>query len=163
VADRRLGRAATSTCAIGSFIAPLIRYHKVDIAQASCYSMFVWLLRHPGLIFGGMLADRLTKRWPGGRADLSAVMFFIAAPLTYLAVDAGPGNPMGFAVPMALGVAASRLLLDHVFPIRDGRPSLRGMAVATYFCAMYLLGASLRSIVMGKLSAPCSRPPPLPA
>jgi MFS family permease len=31
-------------------------------------------------------------------------------------------------------------------------PSLRGTAMATYFCAMYLLGASLGPVVMGKLS-----------
>jgi MFS family permease len=142
--------------AIGSFIAPLmIRYHKVDIAEAGYYSMFVYGFSGiPGLIFGGVLADRLTKRWPGGRMILSAVMFFLAAPLTYLAVDAGPGNPMGFAVPMALGVAAMYVYYSTTYStIQDlVEPSLRGMAMATYFCAMYLLGASLGPIVMGKLS-----------
>jgi len=142
--------------AIGSFIAPLmIRYHKVDIAQAGYYSMFVYGFSGiPGLIFGGVLADRLTKRWPGGRMILSAVMFFLAAPLTYLAIDAGPGNPMGFAVPMALGVAAMYVYYSTTYStIQDlVEPSLRGIAMATYFCAMYLLGASLGPVVMGKLS-----------
>jgi MFS family permease len=142
--------------AIGSFIAPLIiRYHKVDIAQAGYYSMVVYGLSGiPGLIFGGALADRLTKRWLGGRMILSGVMFLIAAPLTYLAVNAGPGNPMGFAIPMALGVAAMYVYYSTTYStIQDlVEPSLRGMAMATYFCAMYLLGASLGPVVMGRLS-----------
>jgi len=142
--------------AIGTFIAPLmIRYHEVDIAQAGYYAMFVYGLSGiPGLIFGGMLADRLTRRWLGGRMVLSAAMFFVAAPLTYLAIDAGPGHPMGFAIPMALGVAAMYVYYSTTYStIQDlVEPSLRGMAMATYFCAMYLLGASLGPVVMGKLS-----------
>lgn len=142
--------------AIGSFIAPLlIRYHKVDIAEAGLYSMVVYGFSGiPGLIFGGMLADYLTKRWPGGRMLLSAVMFFIAVPLTYLAVAAGPGNPMGFSIPMALGVAAMYVYYSTTYStIQDlVEPSLRGMAMATYFCAMYLLGASLGPILLGLLS-----------
>jgi MFS family permease len=108
----------------------------------------------PGLIFGGMLADLLTRRWLGGRMVLSAATFFVAAPLTYLAVDAGPGSPLGFAVPMALGVAAMYVYYSTTYStIQDlVEPSLRGMAMATYFCAMYLLGASLGPIVMGRLS-----------
>jgi MFS family permease len=142
--------------AIGSFIAPLIiRYHRVDIAHAGYYSMVVYGFSGiPGLIFGGMLADKLTKRWPGGRMILAGVAFLIAAPLTYLAVDAGPGNPMAFAVPMALGVAAMYVYYSTTYStIQDlVEPSLRGMAMASYFCAMYLLGASLGPVVMGKLS-----------
>lgn len=142
--------------AIGSFIAPLIiRYHHVDIAQAGYYSMAVYGFSGiPGLIFGGVLADYLTRRWPGGRMLLSAGMFFIAAPLTYLAVDAGPGNPMGFAVPMGFGVAAMYVYYSTTYStIQDlVEPSLRGIAMATYFCAMYLLGASLGPVVMGRLS-----------
>jgi MFS family permease len=142
--------------AIGSFIAPLmIRYHKVDIAEAGLYSMVVYGFSGiPGLIFGGLLADYLTKRWPGGRMLLSAVMFFVAAPLTYFAVAAGPGNPMGFSIPMALGVAAMYVYYSTTYStIQDlVEPSLRGIAMATYFCAMYLLGASLGPIVLGWLS-----------
>jgi MFS family permease len=142
--------------AIGSFLPLLlIRYHNVDIAQAGYYSMVIYGLSGiPGLVFGGMLADSLTKRWLGGRMILAGVMFFIAAPLTYIAIDAGPGNPMGFAIPMSLGVAAMYVYYSTTYStIQDlVEPSLRGMAMATYFCAMYLLGASLGPIVMGRLS-----------
>lgn len=142
--------------AIGSFIAPLVmRYHKVDIAEAGYYSMAVYGLSGiPGLLFGGMLADKLTKRWAGGRMVLSGVMFFIAVPLTFLALQAAPGEKMAFAIPLGLGVAAMYVYYSTTYStIQDlVEPSLRGMAMATYFCAMYLLGASLGPVLLGKLS-----------
>ena len=81
-------------------------------------------------------------------------MFFVAAPLTYLALLAAPGSSAGFAVPMALGVAAMYVYYSTTYStIQDlVEPSLRGTAMATYFCAMYLLGASLGPILLGKLS-----------
>jgi MFS family permease len=108
----------------------------------------------PGLVFGGMLADALTKKWAGGRMLLSAVMFFIAAPCTYVALLAAPGSAMAFAVPMSLGVAAMYVYYSTTYStIQDlVEPALRGTAMATYFCAMYLLGASLGPILLGKLS-----------
>jgi MFS family permease len=142
--------------AIGGFVVSLMmRYHKVDIADAGNYSMYVYGLSGiPGLLFGGVLADALTKRWAGGRMLLSAGMFFLAAPLTYLALNAAPGDKMGYAVPMALGVACMYVYYSTTYStIQDlVEPSLRGIAMASYFCAMYLLGASLGPIVMGKLS-----------
>jgi MFS family permease len=142
--------------AIGSFLAPLMmRYHGTDIAQAGKYSMVVYGLSGiPGLVFGGVLADYLTKRWPAGRMLLSAGCFFVAAPLTYLAVAAGAGNPMGFAIPMSFGVAAMYVYYSTTYStIQDlVEPSMRGTAMAAYFCAMYLLGASLGPIVLGKMS-----------
>jgi MFS family permease len=142
--------------AIGSFIAPFVmRYHKVDIAVAGYYSMFIYGISGiPGLLFGGVLADALTKRWPGGRMLLSAAMFLLAAPLTYLALDAAPGDKMGYAVPLALGVAAMYVYYSATYStIQDlVEPSLRGTAMAAYFCAMYLLGASLGPVLMGKIS-----------
>jgi MFS family permease len=142
--------------AIGAFLAPLLmRYHKVDIAQAGYHSMIVYGLSGiPGLVFGGMLADAVTKRGTGGRMILSGCMFFAAAPLTYVALESGPGDVSGFVVPMALGVASMYVYYSATYStIQDlVEPSLRGIAMATYFCAMYLLGASLGPVVMGKLS-----------
>jgi MFS family permease len=142
--------------AIGSFLAPLImRYHKVDIAEAGYYSMTVYGLSGiPGLLFGGILADKLTKKGQGGRMMLSAAMFFVAAPLTYLALRAAPGEKMAFAVPLGLGVAAMYVYYSTTYStIQDlVEPSLRGIAMASYFCAMYLLGASLGPLLLGKLS-----------
>jgi MFS family permease len=142
--------------AIGAFLAPLVmRYHHVDIAEAGYYSMVIYGFSGiPGLIFGGVLADRLTRRWSSGRMVLAGCMFLIAVPLTYFALTKASGEKLAFAVPMALGVAAMYVYYSTTYStIQDlVEPSLRGTAMATYFCAMYLLGASLGPIVMGKLS-----------
>ena len=142
--------------AIGSFLLPLMmRYHRMDIAEAGRYSMMIYGFSGiPGLIFGGVLADALTRRSQNARMILSGCMFFVAAPLTYIALESAPGHALAFAVPMGLGVAAMYVYYSTTYStIQDlVEPSLRGMAMATYFCAMYLLGASLGPIVMGKLS-----------
>src|SRR6185436_15865855 len=63
-------------------------------------------------------------------------------------------SPMAFAVPMTLGVAAMYVYYSTTYStIQDlVEPSLRGTAMAVYFFAMYLLGASLGPLVMGWLS-----------
>src|SRR5207249_2004262 len=126
-----------------------------DIAEAGYYSMAIYGLSGiPGLIFGGLWADALTKRWSNGRMILSGCMFLLAAPLTYLGLRSSPGDATSFAIPMALGVTAMYVYYSAVYStIQDLiEPSLRGIAMATYFCAMYLLGASLGPVVMGRLS-----------
>jgi MFS family permease len=61
---------------------------------------------------------------------------------------------MGYVVPMALGVAAMYVYYSTTYStIQDlVEPSLRGTAMATYFCAMYLLGASGGPYLLGMLS-----------
>ena len=142
--------------AISAFLASfLIRHHHVDVARAGTYAMFVYGLSGvPGLFLGGMIADRLTARGPGARMALAAITFLLAAPLTYLGIDAAPGHPMSFAVPMGLGVMCMYAYYSATYStIHDlVEPSMRGTAMAIYFCAMYLLGASLGPVVMGRLS-----------
>jgi len=142
--------------AIGAFLAPLLmRYHKMDIAHAGYYAMAVYGLSGvPGLVLGGLAADALGKRSRRGRMTLSACTFLAAAPLTYAALESPAMSPAGFAVPMSLGVAAMYVYYSATYStIQDlVEPSLRGTAMAAYFCAMYLLGGSLGPIVMGRLS-----------
>lgn len=137
---------------IGSF---LIRYHHVDVARAGSYAMFVYGLSGvPALLLGGRLADRLTRRGPGARMTLASATFFLAAPLTYFGVDAAQGSPLAFAVPMGLGVACMYVYYAATYSTIQElvEPSMRGTAMAIYFCAMYLLGAAIGPVVVGRLS-----------
>ena len=61
---------------------------------------------------------------------------------------------LAFAVPLGLVVAAMYVYYSTTYStIQDlVEPSLRGIAMAIYFCAMYLLGASLGPLLLGKLS-----------
>jgi MFS family permease len=142
--------------AIGGFLTPLLmRHHHLDIVKAASISAVTYGLSGiPGLIFGGMLADRLSRRMPNGRLILSAVTFALAVPLTYLGVAAESGSTGAFLGFMALGIACMYVYYVSTYStIQDlVEPSLRGMAMAIYFFAMYLFGASLGPYALGALS-----------
>ncbi len=146
-----------NTTSLSAFLASfLIRYHHVDIARAGTWAMFVYGLSGvPGLLIGGAIADRLTKRGgAGARMGLACVTFGLAAPLTYAALEAAPGALVAFAIPMGVGMACMYVYYSATYStIHDlFEPQLRGTAMAIYFCAMYLGGAALGPLVMGKLS-----------
>ena len=148
--------------AIGSFLSPfLTRYHYADLAlgeatqQAGFVSMFVnGLAGIPGLLLGGIIGDAIMRRRANGRLLVGAIAILISAPLHYLALGRPPGDTMGFAVLMGLGVAAMYAYYSTVYStIQDViEPSLRGTAMALYFFAMYVLGASLGPVGTGFLS-----------
>ena len=148
--------------AIGSFLSPfLTRYHYADLAigeatrQAGFVSMFVnGLAGIPGLLLGGIIGDAIMRRRANGRLLVGAIAILISAPLHYLALGRPPGDTLGFAVLMGLGVAAMYAYYSTVYStIQDViEPSLRGTAMALYFFAMYVLGASLGPLGTGLAS-----------
>lgn len=148
--------------AIGSFLSPfLTRYHYADLAlgeatrQAGFVAMFVnGLSGIPGLILGGIIGDAIMKRRANGRLLVGAIAILISAPLNYFALGRPPGDVFGFAVLMGLGIAVMYAYYSTVYStIQDViEPSLRGTAMALYFFAMYVLGASLGPIGTGFLS-----------
>lgn len=142
--------------AIGAFLTPLLmRYHQLDIVKAASISAVTYGLSGiPGLLIGGMLADKLSRRMPNGRLVLSAITFALAVPLTYLGIAADKGNTGAFLGFMAAGITLMYVYYVSTYStIQDlVEPSLRGMAMAIYFFAMYLFGASLGTYVLGALS-----------
>ncbi|MCI0489503.1 MAG: MFS transporter [Blastocatellia bacterium] len=132
--------------AIGSFLNPfLMRYHKVDIQTAGNISMVVnGLMGIPGLLLGGILGDAITKRRPGGRMVLGAIAIIVSVPLVWLALERPGGDLWGFGIFMGLAYALMSVYYSTVYStIHDIiEPSLRGTAMALYFFAMYVLGAS---------------------
>jgi len=142
--------------AIGAFLSPFLqRVHHVNKLNAGIVSMVVYgLAGVPGLIVGGMLSDRLVKQKRNGRLVLSSVAIFISAPLMYLGLSRAVGDLTGFIVFTGLGMAAMYVYYATVYSaIQDViEPALRGTAMALYFFAMYVLGASLGPVGMGFLS-----------
>lgn len=133
--------------AIGSFLNPFLqRYHGLNIRSASNVSMVVnGLMGIPGLLLGGIIADSIMKRRRNGRMIVGALSIIASVPLVLLALLMPRGNVWGFAVFMGLGYAAMSVYYSTVYStIHDIiEPSLRGTAMALYFFAMYVLGASL--------------------
>jgi MFS family permease len=77
-----------------------------------------------------------------------------AAPCVFLAIGRPRGDLTSFTLLMGLGIMMSFTYYSTIYAaIQDVvDPRLRGTAIALYFLAMYVLGASLGPIVVGSLS-----------
>ncbi len=133
--------------AIGSFITPyLMRYHGADIRSANFVSMGVYgLAGAPGLILGGIAGDAVIKRRANGRLLVGALAILGSMPFLFFSLGRARGDITGFVVLMGTGCALMYFYYSTVYSaIHDViEPSLRGSAMALYFFAMYVLGASL--------------------
>ncbi len=142
--------------AIGAFITPfLMRYHGADIRSANFVSMVVYgLSGAPGLILGGILGDAVMKRRPNGRLLVGALAILGSVPFLFLALGRAGGDRLGFMVLMGVGCALMYAYYSTVYStIQDViEPGLRGTAMALYFFAMYVLGASLGPYGTGLMS-----------
>jgi MFS family permease len=143
--------------AIGSFLSSFLqRVHGMDKFEAGIISMITYGLSGiPGLLIGGMLGDSIMRRKSNGRLLVAAIALLISVPFIYLALGMPVGATVGFTVLMFSGCAAMYVYYSTVYStIQDViEPSLRGTAMALYFFAMYVLGASLGPVGMGFLSS----------
>jgi MFS family permease len=142
--------------AIASFLAPLLmRFHGVTLRQAGLMSMVTFGLSGiPGLLVGGALADRLSLRRRDGRLIVGAASILISVPLLLLALGRPAHSPISFAALAAGGCMAMYVYYSSVYATLHDivEPSLRGTAMAVYFFAMYVLGASFGPVATGAMS-----------
>jgi len=142
--------------AINAFQTPFLqRFHEMHLREASNVSAIsLGAVGAIGLLAGGWLADRLSARRRDGRLLLSACSMAVAAPSIFLALNQPKGSIAAFMILMAIGTTTMFVYYATVYSaIQDVvAPHLRGTAVAIYFCAMYVLGASLGSVGTGMLS-----------
>lgn len=142
--------------ALGSFVAPfLVRFHKMNFMDAgwvaACVYGFSGVI---GLTGGGALADYLYRRRVDGRLIVGTAAIVITAPLMFLGLGRPRGDVVGFALLMGAGSGVMFAYYSTVYStIHDVvEPSLRGTAMALYFFAMYVLGASLGPVGTGLAS-----------
>ena len=142
--------------AIASFITPfLMRYHELDIQQANFVSMLVYgLMGAPGLLLGGFIGDWAMKRRRNGRMLVGASAIFLSVPTIYFALNAPRGSTTLFLILMGTACALMYFYYSTVYStIQDiTEPASRGTAMAVYFFAMYVLGASFGPYGTGLLS-----------
>jgi MFS family permease len=142
--------------AIGTFLTPfLMRYHGADLRVGNFAAMLIFgIAGAPGLLLGGIAGDAFMKRLPSGRLLVGAVAIAASVPLVYLALGRARGDLIGFTVLMGSGCALMYGYYSAVYAtIHDVvEPALRGTAMALYFFAMYVLGASLGPYMTGLLS-----------
>ena len=142
--------------AIASFITPfLMRYHGLDIQQANLVSMLVYgVMGAPGLLIGGFIGDAVMKRRKNGRMLVGTIAILLSVPTVYFALGVPKGSTTIFLVLMGAACALMYFYYATVYStIHDvTEPGLRGTAMAVYFFAMYVLGASLGPYGTGMLS-----------
>ena len=142
--------------AIGAFITPfLMRYHGADIQSANFVSMIVYgIMGAPGLLIGGFIGDAVMKRRGDGRMIVGAAAIALSIPFLFFALRRPSGDLTTFLILMGAGCALMYFYYSTVYStIQDiVEPGLRGTAMAVYFFAMYVLGASLGPYVTGIMS-----------
>jgi MFS family permease len=142
--------------ALGAFVAPfLVRYHKMNFLDAGWTAAVVYGFSGIiGLTLGGVLADRLHARRVDGRLLVGTASIVICAPLILLGLMRPRGDVIGFALLAGTGAGVMFAYYSTVYStIHDVvEPSLRGTAMALYFFAMYVLGASLGPVGTGLAS-----------
>ncbi|HYL98021.1 MAG TPA: MFS transporter [Blastocatellia bacterium] len=142
--------------AIGGFLIPfLIRFHGMQNQGAGLVSMAVYGLSGiPGLLIGGYLGDSIMHRRANGRLLVGAIAIAISVPLNFLALTQAAGHIFVFSLLAGCGIGVMYAYYSTVYStIQDViEPSLRGTAMALYFFAMYVLGASLGPLLTGVVS-----------
>jgi MFS family permease len=142
--------------ALNSFNSPFLqRFHEMSLLHASyASSISVGAVGAIGLIVGGWMADKMSAQRRNGRLIVSASAMAIAAPCIFMAINQPKGSITAYIVFMALGTITMYVYYATVYTaIQDViEARLRGMAVAIYFCFMYILGASMGPVGTGALS-----------
>ena len=142
--------------ALGGFITPyLMRHHHLDIAGASNVSAVVYgLLGAPGLLLGGFVGDWAKRRRPDGALLVAALAILLSVPFFFFAIGVAGGEYITYSVLIGVSFALMYFYYAIVYStISDvTEPALRGTAMAVYFLAMYLLGASLGPYILGLIS-----------
>lgn len=135
------------------FPAFLTRSHGLSVSQAGLYAGIG--SGAAGVLCGllaGWWGDR--RRYPGPRLSAAGITSLAAAPVAL----AGTLLPQGSAAGAVVFIMAAYGLLNMYYglvysAIQDlVAPGLRGTAMAVYFMAMYLCGASFGPLLTGRLS-----------
>ncbi|HTQ56451.1 MAG TPA: MFS transporter [Bryobacteraceae bacterium] len=137
------------------FPAFLTRYHGLSVAAAGLWAGLGYgAAGIAGGLAAGSWGDRVIHKRPDGRLLSAALAALAAAPLALFGTAQRPGSA---AASIALIMAAYGLLNMYYGLVYSSihdivAPTLRGTAMAVYFMAMYLCGASFGPLVTGRLS-----------
>jgi predicted MFS family arabinose efflux permease len=142
--------------ALGAFLSPyLTRFHHLKLVDAGFVAMIVYgLCGAPGLLLGGFAGDALNRRRRDGRLLVGGIAILLSLPALVAALARPAGDVFGFATAMGLACALMYVYYATVYATLQDviEPSLRGTAMALYFLAMYVLGASLGPLGTGLAS-----------
>ena len=140
--------------AIGTFLpAFLSRIHGLTLARSGIATGVVFAV---GGVAGGLLAgrlgDRIVHKRDDGRLLLAAAITALGAPVGYIGIAAASDYAAIALIACAFGTLNAYYGLVYSAIQDIVPPPMRGSAMAVYFLAMYLCGASFGPLLTGKLS-----------
>jgi MFS family permease len=140
--------------AIGTFLpAFLSRIHGLTLARSGIATGIVFAV---GGVAGGLLAgrwgDRVIHKRKNGRLLTAAAIAAIGAPAGCLGIAAGGAFAAIALITVAYGTLNAYYGLVYSAIQDIVAPAMRGTAMAIYFMAMYLCGASFGPLLTGRLS-----------
>jgi MFS family permease len=141
--------------ALATFVASFLkRYHQVSVERAGQMSGLIYGCGALGIFVAGWLGDRAFRRTISGRLHVAWIGLAAAIPCLLLALAVPPGQIWLCAVWLLPGCVLLYAYYGTVYAtIQDIiEPSLRGTAMALYFCAMYCLGAVFGPLATGWVS-----------
>ena len=145
-----------SMYAIGTFLpAFLSRVHGLSLAKSGVATGVVYLAGGvTGGIVAGYLGDFIVHRRRDGRMLCAAALALVAIPFACLGILQPAGSLFLAMAFLAVTYSALTTYYGLVYSaIQDiVAPNQRGAAMAIYFMAMYMCGASLGPLLTGRLS-----------
>lgn len=148
--------AQIASYAVATFSVPLFQRHfGTSLAVGGMLTgVTIGLTGLVGLLIGGRIADRASRRSPAGRVYTGAVGLVLAVPLTLGAFLLGADTLGVFVTLFYFGWLLQYLYFTAAYPaIADVvEPGLRATAISIYLAASYLLGGALGPVFAGGLS-----------
>jgi MFS family permease len=141
---------------LGTFLpAFLTRFHGLSVGEAGLWAG----IGHgvSGVIGGvaaGFCGDWAIRKRKNGRMLAAAAAALLAAPASFFGILMPAGSVLSAVILIMLCYGLLNMYYGNVYSALQDivAPSLRGTAMALYFMAMYLLGASFGPLITGRLS-----------
>jgi len=140
--------------AIGTFLPAFFsRVHHFSLRQSGIATGVVFAIGGiAGGAIAGRLGDRVIHKRQNGRLLTAAIIAAVGAPVAWLGI--GAGEVVGAIALISLAYCSLNAYYGLVYAsIQDiVGPTMRGAAMAIYFMAMYMCGASFGPLLTGSLS-----------
>jgi MFS family permease len=141
---------------VGTFLVPLLqRYFDLSLTMAAVDAGIVLgLAGLVGLLLGGVVADRASRRSPAHRVMVGGASLLASVPLTFVALQLGPDRLVLFVAVFSIAWLLQFFFHTTAYPaVADVVPAAhRSTAMGVFFAAFYLLGGAFGPIVTGVLS-----------
>lgn len=140
--------------AMSSFLPAFLgRIHHVTVAQSGTLAGVTYLVGGlSGSLLAGWLGDKVVRQRANARMVWASGFALLGAPLALWGVSSGDMVAAVIALTIFYGTLCSYYGFVYSSLQDIVAPSLRGTAMAVYFLAMYLCGASFGPVLTGKVS-----------